>query len=84
MIFKISVDRKEKTSCLATMLKTSFVKGNGYGSFFVATFNSLKFAWILNFSFFLGTTTMTFISMHSYHLSLHLTIYRWQIKQQQN
>jgi len=40
------------------VFNTSFVKGNGYGSLFVATFNFLKFIQIINLPFFLGTTTM--------------------------
>jgi hypothetical protein len=32
----------EYASHLATMFNISFVKGNGYGSFFVATFSFLK------------------------------------------
>ncbi len=40
------------------MFNTSFVKGNGYGSFYVVAFNFLKSTQILNLPFFLGTTTM--------------------------
>ncbi len=35
------------------------MKGNGYGSFFVATFNFLKSIQILSLPFFLGTTIMS-------------------------
>jgi hypothetical protein len=41
------------------LFRTSFVfKENGYGYFFVVTFNFLKFTHILNSPFFLGTTTV--------------------------
>jgi hypothetical protein len=40
------------------MFKTSSVKCNGYGSFFVATFSFMKSIQIFNFPFFLGITTM--------------------------
>jgi hypothetical protein len=40
------------------MFRTSFIKGNGYGSFFVVAFNFLKFIQIINFPFFLGAITM--------------------------
>jgi len=40
------------------MLITSFVKGNGYGSSLIATLNFLKYTQIMNFPFFLGTTTI--------------------------
>ncbi len=40
------------------MFNTSFVKGNGYGSFFVATFSFLKSIQIFSLPFFLGTITM--------------------------
>ncbi len=34
--------KKEYASCPATMFRTSFIKSNGYGSFFVATLSFLK------------------------------------------
>ncbi len=40
------------------MFNTSFVKGNGYGSFFVATFSFYKSIEIISLPFFLGITTM--------------------------
>jgi len=40
------------------MFNTSYVKGNGYGSFFVAAFSFLKSIQIHSLPFFLGTTTM--------------------------
>jgi len=40
------------------MFNISAIKGNVYGSFFVATFSFLKSIQILNLPFFLGTTTM--------------------------
>jgi hypothetical protein len=36
------------------VFNTSFVKGNGYGSFFVATFSFLKSIQILSLPFFFG------------------------------
>ncbi len=50
--------KKEYASYLAIMFSTSFVKGNMYGSFFVAAFNFLKSIQILSLTFFLGTTIM--------------------------
>ncbi len=38
------------------MFNTSFVKGNGYGSFFVAAFSFLKSIQIFSLPFFFGTT----------------------------
>jgi len=43
---------------LATMFKPSYVKGNGYGSFFMATISFLKSIQIVNFPLFLGIITM--------------------------
>ncbi len=40
------------------MFSTSFMKGNGHGSFFVVAFSFLKFIQILDLPFFLGTITM--------------------------
>jgi hypothetical protein len=40
------------------MFNISAIKGNVYGSFFVAAFSFLKSIQILNLPFFLGTTTM--------------------------
>jgi len=40
------------------MFKISYVKGNGYGSFFVATFSFLKSIQIVNFPLFLDIITM--------------------------
>ncbi len=40
------------------MLITSSVKGNEYGSFLVVALSFLKSTQILNFPFFLGTTTI--------------------------
>ncbi len=40
------------------MFRTSFVEVNGYGSFFVVTFNFITFIQMFNFPFFLGTITM--------------------------
>ncbi len=40
------------------MLNISSVKGNGYGSFFVAAFNFLKSIQIVSLPFFFGTITM--------------------------
>jgi hypothetical protein len=37
---------------------TSSVKGNGYGSFLIATLSFLKLTQILSFPFFLSTTTI--------------------------
>jgi len=50
--------KKKYLSYLVIVFKTSFVKGNGYGSFFVATFNFLKSMQIFSLPFFLGITTM--------------------------
>jgi hypothetical protein len=50
--------KKEYVSYLATMFNTSSVKGNGYGSFFVATFSFLKSIQILSLPFLLSTTIM--------------------------
>jgi hypothetical protein len=41
-----------------TMFITSFMKGNGYGSFFMVASSFLKSIQILSLPFFLGTTTM--------------------------
>jgi hypothetical protein len=57
MISRIS-SKKEYTSYPATMFNISFVKGNGYGSFFVATYGFLKSIHIFSLPFFLGTTIM--------------------------
>ncbi len=40
------------------MFNTLYVKDNGYGSFFVATFSFLKSIQIFSLPFFLGTTSM--------------------------
>jgi hypothetical protein len=40
------------------MLITSLVKGKKYGSFLIATLSFQKSTQILNFPFFLGTTTI--------------------------
>ncbi len=40
------------------MFRTSYVKNNGYGSFFVAIVSFLKFTQTFNLPFFLGITTM--------------------------
>ncbi len=40
------------------VFNTSYVKGNGYESFFVAAFSFLKSILILSLPFFLGTTTI--------------------------
>jgi len=40
------------------VFKTLAIKGNGYGSFFMATFSFLKSIQILSLPLFLGTTTM--------------------------
>jgi len=50
--------KKEYASYPATVFNTSYVKGNGYGTFFVAAFSFLKSILILNLPFFLGTTIM--------------------------
>ncbi len=50
--------KKEYASYLAIVFITSFIKGNGYGSFFVVTFNFLKSIQIIKFPFFLGAITM--------------------------
>ncbi len=52
MITKTFIQNFEKTSCPQTMLKFSLMTGNGYGIFFVATFNILKSTQILHFLFF--------------------------------
>jgi hypothetical protein len=41
------------------MLITSWIKGNGYGSFLVASLSFLKSTQIYNFPFVLGTTTIS-------------------------
>ncbi len=50
--------KKEYVSYPIIVFKTSFVKGNGYGSFFVAAFSFQKSIQILSLPFFLGTITM--------------------------
>jgi hypothetical protein len=50
--------RKEYASYLGIVFKISFIKGNGYGSFIVATFGFLKSIQIFNLPFLLGITTM--------------------------
>jgi len=40
------------------VFNTSFLKGNGYGSFFVVAFSFLKPIQILSLPFLLGTITM--------------------------
>ncbi len=50
--------KKEYASYLAIVFITSFIKGNGYGSFFVVTFNFLKSIQIIKFPFFLCAITM--------------------------
>ncbi len=50
--------KKEYVSYPAIVFNTSFVKGNEYGSFFVAIFSFLKSIQILSLPFFLGITTM--------------------------
>jgi ABC-type uncharacterized transport system permease subunit len=54
----MNIFKKEYASYLATMFSTSFIKGNGYGSFFVATIHFLKPIQILILPFFLGTITI--------------------------
>ncbi len=48
------------------MFRISSVKGNGYGSFFVATFSFLKSIQIFSSPFFLGTITMGDNNVTSY------------------
>jgi len=50
--------RNVQTSCPATMLITSSVKSNGYGSFLIVALSFQKSTQILNFPFFLSTTTI--------------------------
>ncbi len=50
--------KKEYASYLAVVFNTSYVKGNGYGSFFVVAFSFLKSIQIFSSPFFLGTITM--------------------------
>jgi hypothetical protein len=57
MIIK-NPSKKEYDSYLVIMFRTSFVKGNGYGSFFEAIFSFLKSIQIRSFPFFLGTISM--------------------------
>ncbi len=40
------------------MFNIPYVKGNGYGSFFMVAFSFLKSIQILSLPFFLGITTM--------------------------
>jgi CTP-dependent riboflavin kinase len=58
MIPRISIQKCIYVSQLAIVFDTSYVNGHGKGSFFIAAFNFTKSTQILNFSFFLGTTTI--------------------------
>jgi hypothetical protein len=50
--------KKEYASYPTIVFKILYVKGNGYGSFFMATFSFLKSIQIHSFPLFLGITTM--------------------------
>ncbi len=52
------LSHKEYASYPTIVFNISFVKGNGYGYFFVITFSFLKSIQILNLPFFVGITTM--------------------------
>ncbi len=55
------------------MFNILFVKGNGYGSFFLAAFNFLRYIQIFNLPFFFGTTTMGDNHVASFKDSMNLT-----------
>jgi len=56
------------------MFNISYVKGNGYGSFFVALFSFLKSKYIFNLPFFFGTNTMGDNHVASFTNSMNPTV----------